>query len=155
MAKLCSILLSSNWRNYIVICWLPSWYLFFHFSRSDLLLVSNYVNNIYLFQKLNIFLSFKEVEIWLIQLPYCEVNFSRSSHQSCSMKKSILRNFTKFKGKHLCQSLFLIKTLAQVFSCEFCEISKNTFFTEHLWTTALLLELVRNSSNVVIYKIRL
>ena len=27
-------------------------------------------------------------------------------------------------------------TLAQVFSCEFCDISKNTFFTEHLWTTA-------------------
>ena len=25
---------------------------------------------------------------------------------------------------------------AQVFSSEFCEISKNTFFTEHLWTTA-------------------
>ena len=23
-----------------------------------------------------------------------------------------------------------------MFSCEFCEISKNTFFTEHLWTTA-------------------
>ena len=28
------------------------------------------------------------------------------------------------------------ETLAQLFSCEFCEISKNTFFTEHLWTTA-------------------
>ena len=28
------------------------------------------------------------------------------------------------------------EALAQVFSCEFCEISKNTFFTEHLWTTA-------------------
>ena len=28
------------------------------------------------------------------------------------------------------------ETLAQMFSCEFCEISKNTFFTEHLWTTA-------------------
>ena len=27
-------------------------------------------------------------------------------------------------------------TLAKVLSCEFCEISKNTFFTEHLWTTA-------------------
>ena len=24
----------------------------------------------------------------------------------------------------------------QVFSCEFCEISKNTFFTDYLWTTA-------------------
>ena len=26
--------------------------------------------------------------------------------------------------------------LAQMFSCEFCEIFKNTFFTEHLRTTA-------------------
>ena len=24
------------------------------------------------------------------------------------------------------------ESLAQMFSCEFCEISKNTFFTEHL-----------------------
>ena len=40
-------------------------------------------------------------------------------------------------GKHLCQSLFLKKeTLPQVFSCEFCEIFKNTFFTEHLWMAA-------------------
>ena len=23
-----------------------------------------------------------------------------------------------------------------MFSCEFCEISNSTFFTEHLWTTA-------------------
>ena len=28
------------------------------------------------------------------------------------------------------------ETLAQVFSWEFCEISKNIFFTEHLRTTA-------------------
>ena len=28
------------------------------------------------------------------------------------------------------------ETLAQVFSCEFWEISKNIFFTEHLWATA-------------------
>ena len=28
------------------------------------------------------------------------------------------------------------ETLARVFSCEFCKISKNTFLTEHLWTTA-------------------
>ena len=28
------------------------------------------------------------------------------------------------------------ETVAQVFSCEICEISKNTFFTEHIWTTA-------------------
>ena len=44
---------------------------------------------------------------------------------------------------HVSESLFLIKlqtleqvTLAHVFSCEFCEIFKNTFFTEHFRTTA-------------------
>ena len=57
-------------------------------------------------------------------------------------EKDVLRNFTKFSGNHLCQSLFFNKvaglrpkacnfvkkeTLAQVFPCEFCEISKNTF----------------------------
>ena len=30
------------------------------------------------------------------------------------------------------------ETLAQVFSCEFCEIYKNTIFTEHVWATASL-----------------
>ena len=54
-------------------------------------------------------------------------------------KKGVLRNFAKFTGKHLRQSLFFNKvTLARVFSCKFCEISKNTFLTEHLWTTASL-----------------
>ena len=32
--------------------------------------------------------------------------------------------------------LYLKKALAQVFSCEFCEISKNTNFTEQLLATA-------------------
>ena len=54
------------------------------------------------------------------------------------MKIGVLKNFAKFTRKHLCQSPFLIKlqTLAQMVSCEFCEIFKNIFFTEHLWTTA-------------------
>ena len=57
--------------------------------------------------------------------------------QRRSVKIGVLRNFAKFTGKHLCQSLFFKKeALAQMFSCEFWEISKNTFFTEHLWTTA-------------------
>ena len=64
----------------------------------------------------------------------------RSSHHMCSMNKVVLRNFKEFTGKHLWQSRFFNKkeTLAQVFSCEFCEISKNIFFTEHLWETASL-----------------
>ena len=35
---------------------------------------------------------------------------TRSSHQECSVRKDVLRNFAKFTGKHLCQVLF-IKTL--------------------------------------------
>ena len=30
----------------------------------------------------------------------------RSSHQRCSVTIEVLRNFAKFTGKHLCQSLF-------------------------------------------------
>ena len=39
-------------------------------------------------------------------------NFSiRSSHQRCSMKNGVLRNFTKFTEKHLCQSFFFNKVV--------------------------------------------
>ena len=64
----------------------------------------------------------------------------RSSRPEVLCKKGVLRNFTKFTGKHLCQSLIFNKvsglrpatllkkeTLAPVFFCEFWEISKNTF----------------------------
>ena len=33
----------------------------------------------------------------------------RSSHQRCSVTKGVLKNFAKFRGKHLCQVLFFIK----------------------------------------------
>ena len=35
--------------------------------------------------------------------------YIRSSHGRCSINKGNLRNFVKFTGKHLCQSLFLKK----------------------------------------------
>ena len=56
---------------------------------------------------------------------------SKSSHPEVFCKRGVLRNFAKFTGKHLCQSLFnFIKkeALAKVLSCEFYEITKNTFF---------------------------
>ena len=59
-----------------------------------------------------------------------ELTFYRSNHHTCSVRKRVLRNFAKSTGKHLCQSLFIKKEpLAQVFSCDFCEISMKTFFT--------------------------
>ena len=37
---------------------------------------------------------------------------NRNSHWRCSVRKGVLRNFAKFAGKHLCQSLFWIKLQA-------------------------------------------
>ena len=64
--------------------------------------------------------------------------FNKSSHQRCSIRKGVLRNFTKFTGKQLCQSLFFNKVAGL----------KNTFFTEHRWTTVSgltkITEIVKN-----------
>ena len=67
-----------------------------------------------------------------------------NSRQEMFYKKGFLRDFVKYTEKHLCQGLLFKKeTLAQVFSCEFCEISKNNFFTEHLrWLLLLTVKLV-------------
>ena len=69
-----------------------------------------------------------------------------SSCPEVSCKKGVLKNFTKFTGKHLCQSFFidvfagprhvtLLKKRLwnRCFLMEFCEIFKRTpFFIEHL-----------------------
>ena len=53
--------------------------------------------------------------------------------QETTCARVIFKN--KVAGLQACN--FIKKeTLAQVLSCEFCEIFKKTFFTEHLWTTA-------------------
>ena len=68
-----------------------------------------------------------------------------SSHQRCSVKKNVLRNSAKFTAKQLWRLFFnkglqlyykIGSDLAQVFSFEFYEISKNTFSTERLRMTA-------------------
>ena len=57
-------------------------------------------------------------------------------------RKGALRNFAKLTGKQLCLSLFLNKVAGlrpetlfkkrfwQLFSCEYCKISKNTIFNK-------------------------
>ena len=49
---------------------------------------------------------------------------ARSSHQRCSIIKGVLRNFTKFTGKHLCQSLFFNKVAG---------LSPATLLKKRLW----------------------
>ena len=64
------------------------------------------------------------------------IRYIRSSFRSSLLelfcKKGVLRNFVKFTGKHLCQSLLFNKIAGlrlwhKCFSVKFCKISKNTF----------------------------
>ena len=76
------------------------------------------------------------LDVWLGS----EYYYDRRSHRTCSVRKGVLRNFAKFTRKYMCQSPFFnklagMRTLAEVLSCEFLEISKNTFFTDHRWET--------------------
>ena len=53
----------------------------------------------------------------------------RSSRPEELCKKVVLRNFIKLTGmQHQACNFIKKETLAQVFSCKFCEISKKTFF---------------------------
>ena len=52
------------------------------------------------------------------------LEISQNSQENTCARVSFLAKKSNFIKK---------ETLAQVLSCEFCEISKNTFFTEHLW----------------------
>ena len=61
-------------------------------------------------------------------------------------KIDVLKNFTKFAGKHMCWTLIFNKlhkkkALTEVFSCEFCGNFNDTFFIiEYLWWLVLKIE---------------
>ena len=57
----------------------------------------------------NINWSFIFIIKWRIQI---SLELYRSSHQSCSVRKGVLRNLAKFTGKHLCQNLLRMTALA-------------------------------------------
>ena len=53
----------------------------------------------------------------------------RSSHQRCSLRKGVFKNFVKFTRKHLCQSLFFNKIAA---------IRPATLLKKRLWHRCFL-----------------
>ena len=80
--------------------------------------------------------SFLKKRLWHWCFP---VNLGKSLSTSFLCTTPVAASVFGFNGFHGIKDYYcnFIKkeTLAQVFSCEFCETSKNTFFTEHLWTT--------------------
>ena len=56
--------------------------------------------------------AFVHVSFWTLKRSLATLScrqITRSNHQSCSVKKGVLRNFTKFIGKHLWSSIFFNK----------------------------------------------
>ena len=86
----------------------------------------------------------------------CHHYFCRSSRPEVFCEKDVLRNFAKFTGKHLCQSLFFNKIAGlrpatllknrlwhRCFPVNFAKFPRTTFLTEHLrWLLLLLQELI-------------
>ena len=87
--------------------------------------------------------------------PFANVVQKQSQFPKGALQKRVLRDFAKFTGKHLCQSLFINKVAGQgqqlylkrhpgtSVSCEFWEILKNTF----LYRTPLIV--VTSSSKLM------
>ena len=80
----------------------------------------------------------KITQQWIVSY-WTRINRRRVSSSCLEVfcRKVAFRNFAKFTGNRLCQSLFFNKVAclrpatllkALVFYCEFCEISKNTSF---------------------------
>ena len=68
------------------------------------------------------------VQTWSVKRAFLEIS-QNSLENTCA--RDFLPEACNFIKK---------ESLAQVFSCEFCEISKNTFFIEHLWWLLLKVE---------------
>ena len=62
----------------------------------------------------------------------------RNNRTEVFCKKDAVKNFAKFTGKHLSQSLFFIKLLGKrlwhwCFPVNFAKFLRTAFVTEHLW----------------------
>ena len=84
-----------------------------------------------------------------------------SSRPEVFCKKSVLRNFTKFTGKHLCQSLFFNKIAGlspaallrkrlwhRCFPVNFAKFLRTPFFTEHIRSLPLIIKLFAKTVNL-------
>ena len=84
-------------------------------------------------------LRFKNCLFWLVGwLVSIKLNKIKCSYSETATRgflwKPALKSFAKFTGKHLCRSLLFSKIagwrLRHRCLCEFCEVFKNTFFTD-------------------------
>ena len=69
----------------------------------------------------------------------------RSIHQRCSVKKRCEKFCNIYRKPPVLEFLYQNETLTQVFSCEYCEVFKDTCYEEHL----------RTATSVVLFDLKL
>ena len=83
----------------------------------------------------------------------------RSRHPRCSIRIGVLRNFTKFTRKHLCQSTFFYRPAIllkkrlwhKYFPVNFAKFLRTPFLTEHVWAIILFVVYLGYKMNIVPY----
>ena len=91
--------------------------------KAHILLLSDYSAQLFTVDMFFLFIRFTWV-CFILYIKKFEKILLRSSHSRCSVRTGVLRNFTKFTGKHLCQSFFLIKLQTS---------SLQLYFKKRLW----------------------
>ena len=105
--------------NEILSCKGPS----YHFRNNNIHETKLRTKRIYfLGRKIQNLLPIEFIEFEILKKVFLQI--SQNSQENTCARVSFLIKFQKKK-----------ETLAQIFSCEFCEISKSIFSTEHLQTT--------------------
>ena len=110
-------------------CLICSWSLVFDFATKPLLLVLEMLNSLLDSFQMSLCKLSKTLFLKMTNLAFFA--YLRSSHRRCSIKKDVLRNFTKLTGKHLCQRLLC-------FPVNFGEFLRK-YFLQDVWTGRLLL----------------
>ena len=123
---------------------------------------NNYASKLIIFKVSRHFFQSNLFTYYLFPMNKCDIHFFyrntlyRSSRPEVFCKKGVIRNFTKFTGKHLASVSFLIKlqaqvcnfikkeALAQVFSCEFCEILRTMLVADSYFIRTLRLRLPKS-----------
>ena len=76
-----------------------------------------------------------------------EIKILRSSHRKCSVKKGVLKNISKFTGKHLCQSLFF-NTVAGLRFCILNQLNTSGIFLIINWIGKYFSQLLKTRNYV-------
>ena len=80
------------------------------------------IDMLFLHLLLTLIINFSFIFLYVLPKLFSSCFRYRSSHQSCFVRKGVLKNFKKFTGKHLCQSLFFNTVLGL----------RTPFYIEHL-----------------------